>query len=309
MHRQRILFAILGIHITGALSDSELDGAWQKWMGLNGKTYPNRVSEFTHRQTWERNYWRVLEHNSRHNSTFRMELNFLADQTFERASIASAKLTEDTLRFQPESDIAVSFNDILLPDSWDWRTKGAVTPVNEQGQFGDSQAYAAGECVESFSFIKTRDLVVGSSAEMHDCCTATGFATKTVFDCVHNIGGLCTDRDYPSSYEQCYNDSCTPVAKVSGGQKLQTGDEEAMKSAVYLTPVLAFVDGSLTSFQLYKEGIYSDPYCSSSTVNHALQVVGYGSLNGMDYWICRNSWEIEGKRIKCKYPEKHISTV
>ncbi|KAH3880204.1 hypothetical protein DPMN_004113 [Dreissena polymorpha] len=71
-----------------------------------------------------------------------------------------------------------------------------------------------------------------------------------------------------------------------------------MKSAVYITPVLSLVDASQVSFQLYQEGIYSDPQCSNSTVNHALQVVGYGSLNGMDYWICRNSW---GKNISFAY--------
>ncbi|KAH3849187.1 hypothetical protein DPMN_091583 [Dreissena polymorpha] len=63
-----------------------------------------------------------------------------------------------------------------------------------------------------------------------------------------------------------------------------------MKSAVYLTPVLAEVDATRSSFKLYQEGIYSDPQCSNSSVNYPLQVVGYGSLNGMDYWICRNNW-------------------
>ncbi|XP_052260859.1 uncharacterized protein LOC127865030 isoform X1 [Dreissena polymorpha] len=290
MHLREILFAILGVHITGIHSDSVLDEIWHEWMRLNGKTYPGRVSEIKHKQTWERNYLRVLEHNTEKDSLFRMELNFLADETFERTPMASAKLTKDTLRFQPESDLIVSFNDILLPDSWDWRTKKAVTHVENQGQLGDSQAFAAKECVESFNFIKTTDLLLASAAEMHDCCTATGFATETVFDCVHNIGGLCEDYYYPSTYGQCRNNSCTPLAKVSGGQRLPTGDEEAMKSAVYITPVLSLVDASQVSFQLYQEGIYSDPQCSNSTVNHALQVVGYGSLNGMDYWICRNSW-------------------
>ncbi|KAH3880205.1 hypothetical protein DPMN_004114 [Dreissena polymorpha] len=70
------------------------------------------------------------------------------------------------------------------------------------------------ECVESFNFIKTTDLLLASAAEMHDCCTATGFATETVFDCVHNIGGLCEDYYYPSTYGQCRNNSCTPLAKV-----------------------------------------------------------------------------------------------
>ncbi|XP_052260895.1 cathepsin S-like [Dreissena polymorpha] len=80
--------------------------------------------------------------------------------------------------------------------------------------------------------------------------------------------------------------------EVSGGQKVPIGDEETIKSAVYLTPVLAEVDATRSSFKLYQDGIYSDPQCPNSSVNYPLQVVGYGSLNGMDYWICRNNWGV-----------------
>ena len=42
--------------------------------------------------------------------------------------------------------------------------------------------------------------------------------------------------------------------------------------------------------QLYKSGVYSEPQCSKTRLDHAVQVVGYGSQDGNDYWICRNSW-------------------
>ena len=42
--------------------------------------------------------------------------------------------------------------------------------------------------------------------------------------------------------------------------------------------------------QMYKEGIYSDPECSSVKLDHLLLLVGYGSEDGKDYWLCKNSW-------------------
>ena len=50
------------------------------------------------------------------------------------------------------------------------------------------------------------------------------------------------------------------------------------------------IDASQTSFQLYAGGIYDEPSCSSFWVDHAVGCVGYGTEDGIDYWIVRNSW-------------------
>lgn len=68
------------------------------------------------------------------------------------------------------------------------------------------------------------------------------------------------------------------------------GDEVAMMEAVYKNPVMALVDAGHASFQLYRSGIYDEPKCSTSSLDHVLQVVGYGTERGQDFWICKNSW-------------------
>jgi len=80
------------------------------------------------------------------------------------------------------------------------------------------------------------------------------------------------------------------LCKVNGGKTVPKGDEVAMMEAVYQVPVMATIDASPASFELYRNGIYEDPQCSPDRLDHVLQVVGYGSEHGQDYWICKNSW-------------------
>ena len=67
------------------------------------------------------------------------------------------------------------------------------------------------------------------------------------------------------------------------------GDENGLASAVAQAgPVAVGVDASEWQFAQYKSGIYSSSGCSSSNVNHAVIVVGYGNENGKDYWLIKN---------------------
>lgn len=66
-------------------------------------------------------------------------------------------------------------------------------------------------------------------------------------------------------------------------------NETAMVLAVLKTPLVVYVDASLASFQMYHSGVYSDPSCGA-TIDHTMQLVGYGTLQGQPYWILKNSW-------------------
>ena len=43
-------------------------------------------------------------------------------------------------------------------------------------------------------------------------------------------------------------------------------------------------------WQSYKSGVFSDPDCSSSEVDHSLTIVGYGTEGGKEYYLAKNSW-------------------
>ncbi|KAL5006335.1 hypothetical protein ScPMuIL_015141 [Solemya velum] len=194
-------------------------------------------------------------------------------------------------------DSGISFmqrlgQDINIPSSWDWRTHGAVTPVINQGQSGAVESYVAADCVASYGQIHGGTLTSLSSAEVADCCLQGSVLNPKVFDCIRGIGGLCSSSSYPSQQGTCGNTTCTASVKINGGINLPPKDEKMMQIALLSNPLIVAIDAGQTSFQEYTSGVYDDPNCSTTQLDHMLMIVGYGSEGGNDYWICKNTWGV-----------------
>lgn len=80
------------------------------------------------------------------------------------------------------------------------------------------------------------------------------------------------------------------MLKISGGKFVERGNETALQVALVKQPVATIVDASLASFQVYTSGVYYDPNCSSTHLDHMMLIVGYGTMDGRDYWLVKNSW-------------------
>jgi C1A family cysteine protease len=53
--------------------------------------------------------------------------------------------------------------------------------------------------------------------------------------------------------------------------------------------VAVAVNSRSSDFFFYRSGIISSPKCGTE-VNHAVLLIGYGTDNGEDYWLLKNSF-------------------
>ena len=164
--------------------------------------------------------------------------------------------------------------------------------MQNQGPCGDDVAFQIVHVVDCFHAIQTGDLELAS---IWDCCVDGacdgGLYDEDNYNCIVRIGGLALASEYESPDHKCLNGSFKPVVKINGGKFLTTKNETVMEYAVAMQPVVAAIDASHASFQLYESGVYYDPDCSQEELDHVILVVGYGTTDdGQEYWICQNSW-------------------
>ena len=190
--------------------------------------------------------------------------------------------------------------------SFDWVSKGAVTPVKDQGQCGSCWAFGTTGDIEGVTFLKTGKLVSLSEQELVSCDKGenegcNGGLQEDAFDYVKK-NGITTEKDYPyrsggGSTGSCkstktkndltYIKGWTQVSKTKKG-------ESAIKTALpKVGPITIGIDA--TPMQDYIGGVDSpqcnvDCGCTSNDLDHAVLMVGYGEKGSQSYWKIKNSW-------------------
>jgi len=105
--------------------------------------------------------------------------------------------------------------------------------------------------------------------------------------------GIDTEKSYPytaTGPNNCKYQVADKGATLASFHDVKHGDEVALLNAVAKTPVSVAIDASHQSFQFYSHGIYYEPACSSTDLDHGVLAVGWGSEGGKDYWLVKNSW-------------------
>ncbi|XP_018495531.1 cathepsin L1 [Galendromus occidentalis] len=184
-----------------------------------------------------------------------------------------------------------------LPEAVDWRDKGAVSPVKDQGQCGSCWAFSTSGAIEGQHFLKNGELLSLSEQQMVDCSWldfgCNGGQPMLAMEYVRFNGGLELETAYPYKGVggSCHSDKKSAAAKITGFWMAGFYSESALQKAVAkVGPISVGMDASGEDFQHYKSGIYNPESCSSIGLDHAVLAVGYGTSDDGDYWLVKNSW-------------------
>ncbi|XP_058081839.1 cysteine proteinase mucunain-like [Magnolia sinica] len=278
-------------------SEEEVRGMYEKWLAMHGKA-SNGLDEREKRfEIFKDNVQYVDEHNAG-NSTFKLGLNRFADLTNEEfRSMYLGTRTDSKRRFsKPKSDRYLYRQGDKLPESVDWRTKGAVAPVKNQGSCGSCWAFSTIAAVEGINKIVTDNLISLSEQELVDCDTSynqgcNGGLMDYAFQFIINNGGIDTEEDYPykANDGRCdANRKNAHVVTIDGYEDVPVNDEKALQKAVVNQPISVAIEAGGRAFQLYQSGVFTGR-CGTE-LDHGVAAVGYGTENGVDYWIVKNSW-------------------
>ncbi|KAJ5080558.1 cysteine protease rdl2-related [Anaeramoeba ignava] len=281
------------LHSQEPLTEVIIKNLFQRFMTVFKKDYLE--DEYEHRyQIFKENVLRIKESNENPEIKHKLSINKFADLT--NAEYQSLYLKP--IKISETNKIGVYKNTNKPKDAIvDWRKEGVVTPVkNEGSECSMSLALSIAGSVESYHAIKVGELTALSEQELIDCvlgCFGGTFAEGFEFV---ETNGLCSAGDYPVTNQKgtCKNGSCQAVTKIGGYVQITEGDENSMANAcAQYGPLSAAIDASHFSFQVYTGGVYYEADCSSTELDHAVVVVGYGVDQDQNYWIVKNSWGVD----------------
>jgi C1A family cysteine protease len=228
--------------------------------------------------------------NADETNTHTLEMNQFSDRTeSEMKKMLGYKHVEKTGNF-------TQFDESSLADSVDWRAKGAVTPVKNQGQCGSCWAFSTTGAVEGADFIATGTLTSLSEQQLVDCSGSygnmgcNGGLMDNAFKYIMK-NSLETEADYAYTARdgKCAYVSTKGVGKVTGYSDVTPGSASQLKAAVAKGPVSVAIEADQYSFQGYKSGFITKG-CGTN-LDHGVLAVGYGTdATAGDYFIVKNSW-------------------
>jgi len=291
-----VLTCLLSVALAAPFN-SELDTHWQTFKQTYNKNY-DEMHDVIRRSIWEKNIKHIRQHNleadmGQHG--FTLGVNEYTDMTSDEfVARMNGHKGNQTVR---GGSTFMAPSNFEAPAKMDWRDHGYVTPVKNQAQCGSCWAFSTTGSLEGQHFKKAGKLVSLSEQQLVDCSKKNngceGGLMDWAFEYIKQNHGIDTESSYPYEAEDdtCRFKPADVGATVSGYVDVPSMDEDAlMQAAASIGPISVAIDASHFSFQLYRNGIYKEPKCSQTQLDHGVLVVGYGTLDGEDYWLVKNSW-------------------
>jgi C1A family cysteine protease len=283
-----------GRELTSFLDENDEWKQFTHFQDRFSKKYEN-IEELQSRfQIFRHNLRNIVIHNLDQTQNFTMGVNQFTDLTpeeFKSQWVGGLKTEVGSYGCKTFTSGASG-----APATVDWRNKGAVTSVKDQGQCGSCWTFSATGAIEGAWAISMGQLVDLSEQELVDCATGVSYGShgcnggqmEGAFKFVI-ANGQCTLASYPYTAKDGTCQKCTAVAHISYCSDVKPNDQVSMKAAVAQQPVAVAIEADTRYFQSYSGGILTSSSCGTS-LDHGVLTVGYGEENGQKYWLVKNSW-------------------
>jgi len=266
-----------------------------------GKVYTSAEDRKLHQEIFNIKLREVIEFNADSSQTWKKGVNQFTDMTVAEFQAYKGLNTEQMYARKlslPRASIPYTRT---VPDSVDWRTKNAVSPVKNQGGCGSCWAFSAVESIESSVFLNTGKMPILSPQNIVSCtpnpqhCGGTGgcdgATPELAFDYT-KAKNIASEADYPYTARTGTCKEGKKTATVSGYVKLgENNYTDLLQAVANVGPISISVDAN--AWGAYSSGVFNG--CAKAPrnviIDHAVQLVGYGTDSSKkDYWIIRNSW-------------------
>ena len=277
----------LSINIFSSIMDYRQNTDYQSFLTKYNKSYSDTKYEiFLKHQNF------INQYNENNENSFMLEINKFTDINPSNMSYFIKK---------NECVNCYTGNKESLPQSIDWRKKGAVTHVKNQLECGSCWAFSTTGSIEGALAIHNHNIFNHkiynlSEQQLVDCSRENKGCQGGIMDKAYEYvinNGICSEESYPyiGINQICRSTNCRKIGKITNYSDVVTNNEIILKRAVAQQPVSVAIQANLTTFRFYKGGVYTDHQCGNE-LDHGVLIIGYGNdkQSGLDYWLVKNSW-------------------
>ncbi len=280
---------VLAAIAASACAFSEIESAFLGYMTEYGKSY-STVAEYEMRlRNFAVKHAFITEHNANPGEhTFKVGHNKMSDWTQEEYE-AILTYTSSGEHIADEVELSPILGAV------DWRNSGCVNAIKDQGQCGSCWAFSGTASTETSWCHAKGTLYSLSEQQQVDCnkncygCNG-GWANKAINYLKTSYAE--SEKAYPYTARDgtCkYNASSATPVKTTGFTNVTADSPSAMKSALNSHVLSVAIQANKMVFQTYTSGIFNASTCGTN-LDHATNVVGWGTSGSTEYWIMRNSW-------------------